>query len=298
MVWFNKHKSIFVLMLLCAISIIMSWLTIDPTNTEGTYNNSLKHWSAVVFTPFYSCCSIISVSINKVAYIGSMFSSIFQAPVDKAQLQILQDKIENLERQLSAERAKNRRLEELYQLRSKIMQKNPAMNLVSANVTAVDPTEWFRYVTIDRGYNHGIRIDMAVITGSYVNTDIRYLTGTVVGKISDVYPNASRVQLITDSMSTVAVTIESLGDLVLMRGKPDKERCGIDEIPSTAYDALTVGDVVTVDERSNIFPPGMLVGNIYGIKKEIEFCPVEVEPAFNFRKLKEVMVVDVGQSVY
>jgi len=95
-------------------------------------------------------------------------------------------------------------------------------------------------------------------------------------------------------MSIVAVTIKSLGDLVLMRGKPENEGCGIDEIPSTAYDALTVGDVVTVDERSDIFPPGLLVGRVSRIKREIEFCPIEVEPAFNFRKLREVMVVVMG----
>jgi len=290
----RRHKSILTLVLLVTFSLVLSWLTVDPANPVGEIS-FLKHQSAVMLIPVYSCCSIISTAVYKTAYFGSVFTSIFQRPADKAKIEILQSKIADLERQLAAEKARNRRIEELYKVRSRIMRKNPSIELIPAKVIAVDPAEWFRYITIDRGGKHGIRIDMPVITGSYLDTNALYLTGAIVGRISDVYPNSAKIQLITDRMSTVAVTIEPLGDLVLMRGKPENEGCGIDEIPSTAYDSLTVGDVVTVDERSDIFPPGMLVGRISKIKREIEFCPIEVKPSFDFRKLKEVMVVmDAG----
>lgn len=279
---------------MCSFSLILGWRTLDPTNPRGIKENFPKREAAIAYVPFYYCCSFISVTINKIASIGSIFTSIFRGPVDKTQIEILQNKVTDLERQLSEEKAKNRRLEELYEVRTKLMRRYPSMDLIPANVIAVDPSEWFRYIIIDRGSNYGIHIDMPIITGSYINTTLPYLTGAIVGRVTDVYPNAAKVQLITDPMSVVAVTIKSLGDLVLMRGKPENESCGIDEIPSTAYDALTVGDLVTVDERSNIFPPGLLVGRISRIKREIEFCPIEVEPAFNFRKLREVMVVVMG----
>jgi cell shape-determining protein MreC len=89
----------------------------------------------------------------------------------------------------------------------------------------------------------------------------------------------------------VAVTIESLGDLVLLRGQPETENCVIDEIPSTTHDRLKKGDAVIVDERSSIFPPGMLIGRISSIEKGIHFCRIEVQTAFTFNRLREVMVI-------
>ena len=121
--------------------------------------------------------------------------------------------------------------------------------------------------------------------------DAEHLTGAVVGRIADVQARSARVQLITDRFSAVAVVIESVGDLVRLKGRPETENCLIDEIPSTTYDILKKGQAVLVDERSSIFPPGMLTGKISSIRKGIHFCYVEVQPAFRFGKLREVMVV-------
>jgi len=106
-----------------------------------------------------------------------------------------------------------------------------------------------------------------------------------------------KFRLITDQWSVVAVTIGSQGDMALMNGQPIKENCVIDEILLTTNNFLKKGDAVVVDERSSIFPPGMLVGRISRIEeKGIEeegtyFCRIVVEPAFEFSKLKEVMVL-------
>jgi len=150
-----------------------------------------------------------------------------------------------------------------------------------------------------------VDVDMAVITRpAYLDylyagadseaastTGTSYLAGAVVGRIVDVQPRSAKVQLITDRLSVVAVTIESLGDLVLLRGQPETENCVIDEIPSTTHDRLKKGDAVIVDERSSIFPPGMLIGRISSIEKGIHFCRIEVQPAFIFNRLREVMVI-------
>jgi len=117
------------------------------------------------------------------------------------------------------------------------------------------------------------------------------LPGAVVGKIESVQPDSAQVQLITDRLCVVACSIEPLEDLVLLRGQPENENCAIDEIPSTTHDLLYEGNAVVVDERSSIFPPGMMVGWISSIKKETHFCHIEVQPAFKFSRLREVLVV-------
>jgi len=209
---------------------------------------------------------------------------------------------------------RNRRLEEQYEVYTILTQvgtrtplgpeipkapapavENPepetAFRLLLAKVIAVEPTDWFRYLTIDKGTKHGVRVDMGVITRSDFISDIPHLTGAVVGRVMEANRNSAKIQLITDRLSVVAVTIESLGDLVLLTGQPETENCSIDEIPSTAYDKLKIGDAIIVDERSSIFPPGMLIGKLSSIEKGTHFCSIDVQPAFRFRKLREVMVV-------
>lgn len=288
----SKYKIIIILVCLCVISLILSWLTVDFKGRKGSDNIPFKYqFSSAFVAPVYFCSSIISVSLNKVAYMGSIFTSIFHRPAEADQIEILKNDIQDLELQLYEEKEKNRRLQELYEVYTKLRKSNPSFRLTAASVIGVEPTEWFRYLIIDKGREDGIDVDMAVITKTVITTDVKLLTGAIVGRIESVYSHSARVQLITDRLSVVAVNIQPLGDLVLMRGQSETENCVIDEVPSTTQDMLKRGDVVIVDERSTIFPPGMLVGRVSDIKRGIEFCPIEVEPAFKFRNLREVIVV-------
>lgn len=273
----------------------------------GAYNNSLKHKLSAALAPAYFCSSVISAISARVAYLGSVFISIYQKPVEKTQLQRLESEVEILKHQLDSEKDRNRELEELYEVYTDLTQGSDSeaagtFRLIPARVIAVEPTDWFRYLSINKGKKDGVDVDMAVITRARVDLkpvptviDAPHLTGAIVGRIADVQQNSASVQLITDRLSVVAVTIESLEDLVLLRGQPETENCVIDEIPSTTHDILKEGNAVIVDERSSIFPPGMLAGEITSIRKGIHFCHIEVQPAFKFGKLREVMVVlDAG----
>lgn len=309
-VFFSRYKNVITFVCLCTISLILSWSTVTTESTAYA-SNSLKHRLSAFLAPIHFCSSVISAIWARVAYLVSMLVSIFQKPVEKAQLQNLKSEVENLKYQLDMEKDRSKRLEELYEVYTDLTGGSGSepdrrtgdvpgrpYRLVPAKVIAVEPTEWFRYLTIDKGRKDNVDVDMAVITrfdSEADAVDTPDLTGAVVGKIVDVQWHSARVQLITDRLSVVAVTIESLGDLVLLRGQPETENCAIDEIPSTAHDRLRKGDVVIVDERSSIFPPGMLVGKISSIREGIRFCPIEVQPAFKFSKLREVMVVlDTG----
>jgi len=299
-VFFSRYKNVTTFVCLCAVSLILSWWTVT-TESSAKASNSLEHKLSAFLAPVHFCSSVISVIWAKVAYLGSVSTSIWQKPVEKAQLQNLKSEVEDLKYRLDMEKARSKRLEELYEVYTNVRagsEPDRTFRVVPAKVIAVEPTDWFRYLTIDKGRKDNLDVDMAVITrsDSEVNAgDTPHLTGAVVGKIVNVQRHSAKVQLITDRLSVVAVTIESLGDLMLLRGQPETENCIIDEIPSTMHDRLKKGDVVIVDERSSIFPPGMRVGEISSIKEGIHFSPIEVQPAFRFGKLREVMVVlDTG----
>ncbi len=293
-VFLGRYKGIIVLVCSCMASLVLSWLTVGAAHTTESY--SLKYKLSPFLAPAHFCSSIVSSVWSGFVRVGSIAVSILQNPSENARLQDLESKVEYLKHQLDAERGRNReRLEELYEVCTNLAQgsgeNTRTFRLVPAKVIAVEPTDWFRYLTINRGSSDGVEIDMAVITRSDPIVDAPNLIGAVVGKVVGVQSRSARVQLITDRLSVVAVTIGSQGDLVLLRGQPETENCVIDAIPSTARDMLELGNAVIVDERSSIFPPGMLVGSISSVEKGIHFCRIEVRPAFKFSTLREVMVV-------
>ena len=309
----SKYKNIIALVCFCAISLALSWLTMGAVSVSSAQgSDSLERNLSTLLTPVYFCSSIISSISSGISRVGTVFASVFQKPVEKNRLKTLESKVEQLEIQLDMERADYRRLKEFYE--NSNMAKGPGIDenssidamtdseqvhnfRLAAKVIAVEPTDWFRYLTIDKGEKDGVAEDMAIIAWSDSVIDTPYLTGAVIGKVVDVQKRSAKVQLITDRLSIVAVTIGSQGDLALMRGKSVKENCVIDEILLTTHDMLKEGDAVVVDERSSVFPPGMLVGWISSIEeKGIEekgtyFCRIVIEPAFKFNKLREVMVL-------
>ena len=310
----SKHKMTIISVWLCVISLTLSLLTVGTTHTIESHSGSLKHRFSAFLAPVHYGSSIISFISSKIEYVGSIFVNIFRKPIQKERIQELENKVEDLKRQLDEQIDRNGRLAHQYEVYAGLTQvgarkplgpenpeasaaavENPepgtAFRLLMAKVIAVEPTDWFRYLTIDKGTKHGVRVDMGVITRSDFISDIPHLTGAVIGRVMEANRNSSKIQLITDRLSVVAVTIESLGDLVLLTGQPETENCSTDEIPSTAYDKLKIGDAIIVDERSSIFPPGMLIGKLSSIEKGTHFCSIDVQPAFRFRKLREVMVV-------
>jgi len=289
-IFISRHKSTIILIFICAVSLLLSWLATEK-QASVSYNSSFEHKASAILAPAYFCSSVIGAVSSRFAYVGSLFASIWRRPAEREQFRSLEMEVENLKYQLDAERERNRRLEELFAVYGNLTAAQKSLKLVPAKVIAVEPTEWFRYFEINRGTKDGVYADMAVITSSVVMTDEPHLTGAVVGKVVEAHSRSARVQLITDRLSVVAATIGTMGDLVLMNGQPETENCVIDQIPSTAHEILKMENPVVVDERSSIFPAGMLVGNISSIEKGVHFCRVEVEPAFRFAKLREVMVV-------
>jgi rod shape-determining protein MreC len=64
---------------------------------------------------------------------------------------------------------------------------------VSARVIARSPTVWYSTITIDKGSDQGLRVNQPVMSGA-----------GLVGKVSDVAPDAARVTLLTDHTSGVS----------------------------------------------------------------------------------------------
>lgn len=160
--------------------------------------------------------------------------------------------------------------------------------LVLVEVTGKDISQDF--ILIDKGSEAGISKNMPVITQQKV----------LIGKISTVYKNFSKVMLIfnKDFYFDAKISIPEKPALDeqpknisgLVRGK-GKFKIVFDLI--TQEKEITRGDVVVTSSIGGIFPKGLLVGEIETIKKiDVDpFQHLKIRPFFNIFEIETIFVI-------
>ena len=132
-------------------------------------------------------------------------------------------------------------------------------------------------IQLDRGERDGIRKNMGVITPD-----------GVVGKIIEVYANASQVLLLTDKESGVGAMLADsrIQSPVGGQGEP---------LLAMKYvandDTVNVGERVVTSGMDRIFPRDLPVGTITEIKPGNPFKQIRVKPAADLERLEEVIVL-------
>lgn len=136
-------------------------------------------------------------------------------------------------------------------------------------------------LTIDKGLRDGVSIGLPVITEEKV----------LVGKISKVYDNFSKIMLITNKESSLDAEIAEREIYGIARGKGGF-KVSLELLPINKE--IKEEDVVVTAILGGIFPRGLLVGEIKKIQKsDIEpFQQAEIEPPFRIEDLKYLFVVE------
>jgi len=138
------------------------------------------------------------------------------------------------------------------------------------------------YVLINKGAQDGIMKDMPVITNEKI----------LVGRISDVYDNFSKVMLISngDSILNASVQREENNIVGIIKGKE-----GFDISFDLVSNEETIfrGDIVITNYLDKAFPGNLLIGMIKNVyKSDVEsFQWAEVEPFFNLFTTEDLFVI-------
>jgi rod shape-determining protein MreC len=170
--------------------------------------------------------------------------------------------------------AANQRLQRLLQFRDTSEQ-----SVIAAQVIGRDPTGWFQSVTIDKGKNSGIKLNMPVVNAE-----------GVVGKLISISHNYSKVLLIIDQNSSVDCIIQRSRDSGIVKGLSSKV-CRLDYFLKSSD--VQVGDMVVTSGLGGIFPKGIPVGEVIDVKDppgEL-FKDVRIRPAVDFSKLEELLII-------
>jgi rod shape-determining protein MreC len=202
--------------------------------------------------------------INEILYrLSQSWSS--ASPIDRQALS--RDRtIDELTNKIIELQAQNEELKKLLNYT-----KNSAQKFVTARVIGRSADAWWQLVTINVGSNQGIKKDDMVLG-----------IGGLVGRVTVVTPNTSRVLLISDYTSRVGAKVSRTSYQGFIKGQ--SSQVGILEF----YDKVTdvkIGDVVTTSSLSTIFPPSIPIGRIIGLdlnKTPAPQAEVEFTAPINF----------------
>lgn len=159
-------------------------------------------------------------------------------------------------------------------------------NRVSATVISRNPDNWLDQIIIDKGSEHGIEVDMSVMSGN-----------GLVGRVAEVSPTTSKILLLTtgnSSVNRVSAEIQM----------PDQPIHGIvddyDENDQTLIMSeidpkveIEVGTQIVTSGLGGVSPSSLLIGTIkeVGMDEYGLFQEVKIEPSGNLFDIRFVTVI-------
>ncbi len=148
-----------------------------------------------------------------------------------------------------------------------------------SKVVARNPLLWHQFIVIDGGNDSNYRPGMPVITND-----------GLVGKISEVYQNTSKVLLLVDQDFACDVRGEKSDILALLSGTGTSV-LKLNYVPK--YEEFLPGETLVTSGYDNSYPEGIPVGYIVDINKPFGsyFLEAFVMPYVDVLRLKEVMVI-------
>ena len=139
------------------------------------------------------------------------------------------------------------------------------------------------YIQLNRGSNHGIRDNMAVISSS----------GHVVGVVVNVSPNFSQVMSLLHVQNTVSAALKKTGEIGTVEWDGLHPRFLVmRRIPRTVD--VKKGDTVLTSPVSFNYPPNYMIGTIEGtdVDATTGMYILKVRTAANFYNLQQVHVIE------
>jgi rod shape-determining protein MreC len=229
---------------------------------------------------------------NVVQPISNFFGSLAELPSLSRRNGELQAQVDDLKTVQQLNQELTQRIETLERL---LGLQTVTSHVIAARVigSGVSNFEWD--VTIDRGSDDGIELDMPVVTGASDGPRL-------VGRIIRVTPISSVVQLMIDPDFAVAGRLSTSQEsgLVTGRGEDDLRmahlRPGIEVSESEPESVFTVG--YEVNGQPGLYPAGILIGTVSRAFSEPDAVEsaVTIRPAVDFSTLEYVLVIARGRE--
>ena len=179
-------------------------------------------------------------------------------------------------------RMENDRLRSLLDLK----ERQREYDTVGAEIIAKEPGNWFTNFTIDKGTMDGLSQSDPVIN-----------TSGLVGYIYDIGTTWAKVSTIVAPTSSTGAVLPRTGEEVVVDGIQDQKSsilCKMSYVPKDSN--IMVGDTIETSGLGGMYPKGLYIGRVKEIQNSQDGLTrdVLVEPAVDFKRLREVLVIRSG----
>lgn len=159
----------------------------------------------------------------------------------------------------------------------------PQFDFLLATVVGRDPGTWTNVIIINRGTDHGVAKDMAVVTPA-----------GLVGSVVQAYGSSAKVQLILDPRSAVGAIVQRPESRIAAIVEGSAAKPPALRMVNIARDAdIIKGDKIVTSGFGGIYPKGRLVGEVTDVVNEegglLKYAILK--PAVDFDRLEEVLVI-------
>ncbi len=256
------------------IPILIFLLALSIVSASLHTSEKMSFFEALVVEVTAPIQKVVSAVING---IGSVWKGYFSLVGLERENEALKRELQEVKLQLNKDREAalaNQRLRALLNFKTSI-----PTPLLPAEVVAFDPSGWFQTILIDKGGNEGLVRNMAVVSGD-----------GLVGRVIGVSNRHAKVLLILDGNSAVDALIQRSRTRGVLVGY-GSDRCVLKYVQRN--EDVQVGDKVITSGMGGVFPKGILLGEVQQVVRGNSglFQTVEVEPAVDFSRLEEIMVV-------
>jgi rod shape-determining protein MreC len=189
----------------------------------------------------------------------------------------LKTKVKNLENKIFSFKEikeENKRLKDLLEFKEAVNSKK-----ILAQIVAWDSASDFKTIRINKGINHGVKLQSTVVTAD-----------GLVGYIFRITNNFSDILTILSPSNRVDGLVERVRTHGIIEGY-SASSCFMKYVNRT--EPIILNDVVITSGLGNVYPKGVKIGNITVIERESYGITqsVEITPSVDFSRLEEVIVL-------
>ncbi len=269
--WIREHKLISVLVIVLLILSVIFGVSVLKGGGGNGATGVVNKGVSVISGGFSSVTKAVKDNV----------SGIFSYKKLQAEVERLEDENKQLRKELAEVGLDREDLEQLESL-SQILNyeyTEKKFDLVSADITSLDGSNWTNVFTINRGTESGIKAGDAVVNGM-----------GLVGRVQETGKGWSKVVSLIDEDCDISFKlVRDRKQLGIVSGSAGG---GISGYMMDADSTVSEGDII-VTSGLGIYPEGITIGNVKTVvyNSNTLLKEITVEPAVNFKELEKVAVI-------
>lgn len=275
---FRFIKQHYITVLIVAVIVLAVLAAAFAGKKEGK-TNFVADAAGIVLTPLQGSFHWVFDNISGIfQYIGDIRTNAQDNEALTHRVQELESELVEFEDL----RMENDRLRSLLDLK----ERQREYDTVGAEIIAKEPGNWFTNFTIDKGTMDGLSQSDPVIN-----------TSGLVGYIYDIGTTWAKVSTIVAPTSSTGAVLPRTGEEVVVDGIQDQKSsilCKMSYVPKDSN--IMVGDTIETSGLGGMYPKGLYIGRVKEIQNSQDGLTrdVLVEPAVDFKRLREVLVIRSG----